>query len=120
MFSPSPKNGATFEHRVFSEQDEKFLCGFVTYYSTIACMDISQIKRIRFASTFRNLYLGLFAMLLFPIVGNYTILLRSGFQWRNVRTKFRHRRLTLSQIQTAHHMNTICTKLHENRRLFFL
>jgi len=120
VFSPSVRNGATFEHRVFSEQDEKFLCGFVTYYATIARLNISQIKRIRSASTIRNLYLGLFVMLLFPIVGNYTVILRSGFQWCNVHTMFRHRWLTLSQIQTVHHMNTMCAKLHEKRSLFFL
>jgi hypothetical protein len=81
VFSPSLRNGATFEHWVFSEHDEKFICDFVTYYSTAACLNISQIKRIRFASTFRNLYLGLFVLLLFDIVGNYTMLLRSSFQW---------------------------------------
>jgi len=38
-------------------------------------------------------------MLLLSIVGNYTMLLRNGFQWCNFHTNFHHRRLTLPQIQ---------------------
>ena len=45
MFSPSPRNGATVEHWVFCEQDETFLCGFLTRYSTVACLNISQKTR---------------------------------------------------------------------------